>query len=221
MFKRLIPAALSLLSLVTFAAAPARAASIYTFFAANYNVTVGSTVAVPVYLNISGTDFLNLVADNGLGSAGVRLTLDTGSAPADPATIASAGDVSPNTVDFDPFSVIDYVSTANAGFAVFAPSPGLEMTTGELPGDFLLGTITFTAGLTPGVTTFLASDLFATPDTTSWDLNYIFDPDTTASVTITTVAAVPSSVPLPTSAYAGLSLLLLLAATRAFNRRLA
>lgn len=131
---------------------------VYAFDQDNYDVAVGETVAVDIFLaqrEPTSDDPIDLTVD-GLISGGVRVFFND-NAPEDPAQVLSAEDVVPNPLFDDTFVglTLDLVPRESVGFA-----DGVETT--PLRGErILLGTVQFTAGNTIGAVTHLRAERFS------------------------------------------------------------
>jgi len=202
------------------------AGSIYSFDQASYSVPAGSTVSIPVYLELSGAELGTAQTDGGMFQIGVRLTEDVGLTTASqPAFVASVADIQPNNLEFEPlFAFPSYTSSSDVALSVQSDGPtGPVTTSGQPTGRMLIGNFTFTAGNVAGETTvFDALDPDAmTNDTLTWNFS-VLDPQMVASVQITTTAPLsPVGVPIPSAAWAGMVLLGGLALVRGtrFQRR--
>lgn len=177
----------------------------YVFGAPEYTVGVGEQVTVPVYLLEIVNSESSILATEGIGTIGVRLSYDSSTTATRPATIADDADITPG----DHFSdELDDFFTTYVGTAVSDEGPGAANPVAGISaiawspvyGDFitesrysvLIGEFTFTAGDVVGETTVIkASDLFTDRyDTTTYDYGTPLDAGIW-STTTTIVTAVP------------------------------
>lgn len=183
---------------------PASADLMLEFDSFPYQVGVGDTVDVPVYLQqtAGGTQITDT---NGLGIAGIRLLFDVPPVPSDPAVVASTSDITGNS-QFD--LAIPSLTPGQYTDLALASLLGVNV---DSTGRLYLGTFRFTAGSVPGQVTNLTVE--AVPGGSSFStVNGDLLSPTSTSTTITV-----SSVPEPSSAVmlgSGLSALLLLASRR-------
>jgi hypothetical protein len=116
---------------------------IYEFGQSNYNVSVGGTVDVEIFLSQNdplGTDPINLSMD-GLASAGLRVFFND-TPPTDPAAVLSLADIAPSALFDNMFvdATLDLVPGESAAFA-----DSVDFFSPPIPGPrILLGTLRFT-----------------------------------------------------------------------------
>ncbi len=177
-------------------ATPAHADFVLTFDKTNYDVTVGGTVNVNVYLTETGTDIL---ATEGLIGAGLLLNFNAPPSATDPAQVVAIEPnpgVNPAAPDFDFLSTS--IVPAGPGLAGVAELDwGLSINTFFPPmggSSILIGTFTFAAGSVDGDVTNLSTGLsglkFVAGDGTDIDDTYGIG-STTATITTTTTTSVP------------------------------
>ncbi len=169
---------LSLLALVV-AAGHASASVTYRFITsqASYAAAPGGMVTISVLLEetVTGTSTSVLSAQNGLFSAGVRVTR-IGSLPSDPARFVGPAAVASNTNQFwdtsnAVFAPVVTIATGEAKLLEFARAAGVSGSpTGPGVRAISLGNFNLTAGTIIGqATTFQISDYAATSDTVTWN----------------------------------------------------
>jgi hypothetical protein len=123
----------------------------FAFDAANYSVAPGGTVSTQVYLKETVTSGTSMVAGVGMNGVGTKVSFSGA------ATIQSTADIAANSA-FD--WVVKSISSADAKLSAQALMNPIAYGSriGSTNSYWIpIGTFTFTAGLTPGITTISAS----------------------------------------------------------------
>ncbi len=170
----------------------------YVFDKSVYTADAGGFVDVQISLLETVTESdTSLLATEGLVGAGVRVRFDLAPIPSHPATVASLGDILPNTAAFDdPFGYdTDLVAGSSAGFsvAVDIASPAVF---GSIVGPnqyrIELGVFRFTAGIVPGEATFLtAIDRSGADETITGTNGFVLDGQIRAGFARIEVRSIP------------------------------
>lgn len=170
----------------------------FAFDRANYDVAPGMTVNVTVSLEeIPGSETPVLDA-NGVGMFGVGIMLaDVAPLPADPALVLLEMDIAPNSLFTEDITrSVSTVPPIAASLAEFTDFESFIHADDSTPGQasyFLtIGTFTFTAGLTPGVT-HIQMDRYPFGDVNiTGQIMSLDDQIATATATITVVPEPPA-----------------------------
>jgi hypothetical protein len=168
---------------------------------AEYSAAPGGMVTVPVLLEetVTGASTSLLVTENGLFSAGVRVSR-TGTLPGDPALFAGPNAVNSNTLQFydasNPvFAPVVTVEPDGAGLLEFARAAGvIGSQTSQGVRVIALGNFNITVGSVLGEgTMFQVGDYAATSDTVTWTNSLVLDepPDGIAGSTFTVTVVNP------------------------------
>ncbi|MCG3121771.1 MAG: hypothetical protein GIKADHBN_00142 [Phycisphaerales bacterium] len=176
--------------------ATARAGITFATDGTHYVVAPNATVEVRVYLEFSELDAVSLVDEDGLFGTGVTLTVTESVPSNNPAIIAQATDILPNSGEFDdPFGAITDFGLGFASMLVTVDpysGDGDLGAVGEVIGSVRrieLGVFRFTAGAVPGeLTTMVVGDFDpSTDDTVTWSSFQVLDGMIgTATITIQT-----------------------------------
>lgn len=211
MLRSLLAGGVTVLGLL---ALPASADTKYFVPATSYIVPVGSTIDVPVYLDISDPDASSLLIDNnGLYSASATIVFDSGTLGAADVIDAFAGS------DFDdPFPSIS-VDTPSGEASVIAFADGTGAYGTNLGGTYRLQIAVFRfLGAATGVTTFRTDTFGDSLGFETWDNAVPFDATNEVSFSITVVEGGSTAVPLPPAVWAGMGLLGTIAGVRYARR---
>lgn len=195
--------------LLASAVLPARASDTFTFATdqAQYFAAPGQTINVKLYLlDTTSTGAFLLDSESGLASAGIAgLQIPNASPTPAPLTPAVFSQFTPDPAFNDPIlTPLTTVAPATFSSIAFADITGLQGAL-PLPVDpaterVPLGDLLITAGTNTGdVTTFQLTDFSLGSDTLSFAHNFVLDPSTPTTFTVTVAAPEPATFALLTA----------------------